>query len=119
MYAAVLFLGVQNATSMQPVVAIERIVFYRERACSRDVFSYALCLWTGKLINSGQLPNSFGTFSSCTSHCCTSHSTGCMMTVAITPNHNIAAIISSAFYGFWNLFSRFLTFLPLLGHYMD
>lgn len=32
MYAAVLFLGVQNATTVQPVVAIERTVFYRERA---------------------------------------------------------------------------------------
>ncbi|XP_047948480.1 pleiotropic drug resistance protein 1-like [Salvia hispanica] len=32
MYAAVLFLGVQNASSVQPVVAIERTVFYRERA---------------------------------------------------------------------------------------
>lgn len=32
MYAAVLFIGVQNATSVQPIVAIERTVFYRERA---------------------------------------------------------------------------------------
>ena len=32
MYASVLFIGVQNATSVQPVVAIERTVFYRERA---------------------------------------------------------------------------------------
>lgn len=32
MYAAVLFIGVQNATSVQPVVAVERTVFYRERA---------------------------------------------------------------------------------------
>lgn len=32
MYAAVLFIGVQNGMSVQPVVAIERIVFYRERA---------------------------------------------------------------------------------------
>ena len=32
MYAAVLFLGVQNSTSVQPVVAVERTVFYRERA---------------------------------------------------------------------------------------
>nr|TKR79749.1 pleiotropic drug resistance protein 1-like [Populus alba] len=32
MYAAVLFLGVQNASSVQPVVAVERTVFYRERA---------------------------------------------------------------------------------------
>lgn len=32
MYAAVLFIGAQNATSVQPVVAIERTVFYREKA---------------------------------------------------------------------------------------
>ncbi|XP_058074640.1 ABC transporter G family member 39-like isoform X2 [Magnolia sinica] len=32
MYAAVLFMGVQNAQSVQPVVAVERTVFYRERA---------------------------------------------------------------------------------------
>lgn len=31
-----------------------------------------------------------------------------MMTVAVTPNHNIAAIVSSAFYGLWNLFSGFI-----------
>ena len=32
MYAAVIFLGVQNSSSVQPVVAVERTVFYRERA---------------------------------------------------------------------------------------
>ena len=32
MYAAVLFIGFQNAASVQPVVAVERTVFYRERA---------------------------------------------------------------------------------------
>ena len=32
MYAACLFLGVQNGSSVQPVVAVERTVFYRERA---------------------------------------------------------------------------------------
>lgn len=32
MYAAVFFLGVQLASSVQPVVAVERTVFYRERA---------------------------------------------------------------------------------------
>lgn len=31
-----------------------------------------------------------------------------MMTVAVTPNHNIAAIISSAFYAIWNVFSGFV-----------
>lgn len=32
MYAAILFLGVQNGSSVQPVVSVERTVFYRERA---------------------------------------------------------------------------------------
>lgn len=31
-YAAVLFLGATNASAVQSVVAIERTVFYRERA---------------------------------------------------------------------------------------
>lgn len=32
MYAAVLFIGIRNASAVQPIVAIERTVFYRERA---------------------------------------------------------------------------------------
>uniref|UniRef100_A0A0E0JJJ1 ABC transporter domain-containing protein n=1 Tax=Oryza punctata TaxID=4537 RepID=A0A0E0JJJ1_ORYPU len=32
MYSAVLVLGVQNASGIQPLIAMERIVFYRERA---------------------------------------------------------------------------------------
>ncbi|TKY48116.1 ABC transporter G family member 40 [Spatholobus suberectus] len=32
MYTAVLFLGVQNSSTVQPVVAVERTVFYREKA---------------------------------------------------------------------------------------
>jgi hypothetical protein len=32
MYASVLFLGATNATAVQSIVAIERTVFYRERA---------------------------------------------------------------------------------------
>jgi hypothetical protein len=32
MYAAALFIGIQNAALVQPVVAFERTVFYRERA---------------------------------------------------------------------------------------
>ena len=32
MYAAVLFIGIKNSNSVQPVVAVERTVFYRERA---------------------------------------------------------------------------------------
>ncbi|KAF8736814.1 hypothetical protein HU200_014297 [Digitaria exilis] len=32
MYASVIFMGVQNSSSVQPVVSVERTVFYRERA---------------------------------------------------------------------------------------
>ena len=32
MYSACLFLGVNNASSVQPIVSIERTVFYREKA---------------------------------------------------------------------------------------
>jgi hypothetical protein len=32
MYASVIFMGVQNSGSVQPVVSVERSVFYRERA---------------------------------------------------------------------------------------
>jgi hypothetical protein len=42
MYAAVLFIGVMNSTSVQPVVAVERTVFYRERAAGMySAFPYA------------------------------------------------------------------------------
>jgi len=32
MYASVMFVGITNCATVQPVVAIERTVFYRERA---------------------------------------------------------------------------------------
>lgn len=31
-----------------------------------------------------------------------------MMTMAITPNHHIASILSSSFYAIWNIFSGFI-----------
>lgn len=41
MYVAAPFIGVQNASSVQPVVAIERTVFYRERAARMySIFPY-------------------------------------------------------------------------------
>lgn len=42
LYSACLFLGVNNASSVQPIVSIERTVFYRERAAGMySPFSYA------------------------------------------------------------------------------
>ncbi|KAL1810497.1 hypothetical protein DCAR_0730200 [Daucus carota subsp. sativus] len=126
MYAACLFLGVQNAASVQPVVAVERTVFYRERAAgmySALPYAFAQVLveipyimfqagvygiivysmigfdWTvAKFL--WYLFFMFFTFLYFTYFG--------MMTVAVTPNADIAAIIAAAFYGIWNLFSGFI-----------
>lgn len=43
MYAAVLFVGINNCSTVQPIVAIERTVFYRERAAGMySALPYAL-----------------------------------------------------------------------------
>ncbi|KAK4590481.1 hypothetical protein RGQ29_020864 [Quercus rubra] len=42
MYASILFVGIKNANSVQPVVSVERTVFYRERAAGMySALSYA------------------------------------------------------------------------------
>ncbi|XP_041002180.1 pleiotropic drug resistance protein 1-like isoform X1 [Juglans microcarpa x Juglans regia] len=126
MYAAVLFLGVQNASSVQPVVAVERTVFYRERAAGMysalpyafgqvaieipyifvqstvyGIIVYAMIgfEWTAAKFF-WYLFFMFFTLLYFTFYG--------MMSVAFTPNHHIASIISSAFYGIWNLFSGFI-----------
>ncbi|KAJ4714209.1 Pleiotropic drug resistance ABC transporter [Melia azedarach] len=126
MYTAVLFLGVQNAASVQPVVAVERTVFYRERACGMySAVPYALAQvmieipyifaqsivygvivyamigfeWTAAKFF-WYLFFMFFTFLYFTFYG--------MMAVAMTPNPQIAIIVSSAFYSIWNLFSGFI-----------
>ncbi|KAH9616459.1 hypothetical protein KSS87_001362 [Heliosperma pusillum] len=43
MYAACLFLGVENASSIRPVIGVERTVFYREKAAGLySALPYAL-----------------------------------------------------------------------------
>ncbi|XP_062119553.1 ABC transporter G family member 29-like [Humulus lupulus] len=43
MYASVTFLGINNCSTVQPIVAIERTVFYRERAAGMySALPYAL-----------------------------------------------------------------------------
>lgn len=42
LYSACIFLGVNNASSVQPIVSIERTVFYREKAAGMySPLSYA------------------------------------------------------------------------------
>ncbi|XP_030968617.1 pleiotropic drug resistance protein 1-like [Quercus lobata] len=126
MYAAVLFLGVQNASSVQPVVAVERTVFYRERAAGMySALPYAFAQVTIELPYVFVQAVFYGIivyamigfewtvakffwylfFMYFTLLYFTYYG---MMTVAVTPNHHIASIISSAFYAIWNLFSGFI-----------
>ncbi|XP_021764497.1 ABC transporter G family member 32-like isoform X2 [Chenopodium quinoa] len=123
LYAAVLFLGITNGTAVQPVVSIERFVSYRERAAglysalpfafaqvaiefpyvfvqtiiyAAVFYAMAAFEWTAlKFI--WYMFFAFFTVLYFTFFG--------MMTTAITPNHNVAAIIAAPFYMLWNLFS--------------
>ncbi|XP_075644795.1 ABC transporter G family member 32 isoform X2 [Castanea sativa] len=126
MYAAVLFIGITNATAVQPVVSIERFVSYRERAAgmySALPFAYAQVVIEFPYV-----------FAQAIIYCTIFYSMASfewtvlkfmwymffmyftmlyftfygMMTTAVTPNHNVAAIIAAPFYMLWNLFSGFM-----------
>ncbi|MCD7456583.1 transcription factor [Datura stramonium] len=130
MYAAVLFLGVQNSSSVQPVVSVERTVFYREKAAgmySAIPYAFAQVLieipyvfvqavvyglivysmigfeWTAAKFF-WYFFFMFFTFLYFTFFG--------MMTVAITPNQNVASIVAGFFYTVWNLFSGFIVPRP-------
>lgn len=126
MYAAVLFLGATNASAVQSVVAIERTVFYRERAAGmysplpyafsqvaieavyvaiQTVF-YTLLLYS--MIGFEWKPDKFFWFYYYICMCFVYFTLYGMMVVALTPGHQIAAICMSFFLSFWNLFSGFL-----------
>ncbi|KAL6276332.1 hypothetical protein ACE6H2_019933 [Prunus campanulata] len=131
-YAAVLFLGASNASAVQSVVAIERTVFYRERAAGMyselpyafaqvaietiyvaiQTFIYALLLYS--MIGYDWKVEKFLYFYYFIFMCFTYFSMYGMMLVALTPGHQIAAIVMSFFLSFWNLFSGFLIPRPLI-----
>ncbi|CAN0919781.1 ABC transporter G family member 40 [Linum grandiflorum] len=130
MYAAVIFLGVQNGSSVQPVVAIERTVFYRERAAgmySPLPYAYAqvlieipyvLChalvygLLVYSMIGFEWTAAKFFWYLFFMYFTLLYFTFNGMMAVAVTPNHHIASIVSSAFYSLWNLFSGFIVPRP-------
>ncbi|RVW58199.1 Pleiotropic drug resistance protein 1 [Vitis vinifera] len=106
MYAAVLFLGVQNAQSVQPVVVVERtalveIPYVFAQAVVYGVIVYAMIgfEWTAAKFF-WYLFFMFFTLLYFTFYG--------MMAVAATPNQNIASIVAATFYTLWNLFSGFI-----------
>lgn len=126
MYTAVIFLGITNATGVQPVVSVERTVFYRERAagmysalpyavgqvlielpyCFVQAVTYGVIVYA--MMDFQWSVVKFFWYIYFMYFSLMYFTYYGMMTVGITPNVNVAAIISSAFYGLWNLFSGFI-----------
>ncbi|GAB4850133.1 transcription factor [Ancistrocladus abbreviatus] len=126
MYAGVLFLGFQNTASVQPVVSVERTVFYRERAAG--MYSALPYAFSQVLIEIPYIFMQSAVYGSIVYAMIGFQWTAAkffwylfftfftllyftyygMMSVAITPNHHIASIIASVFFSIWNLFSGFL-----------
>ncbi|XP_019425122.1 PREDICTED: pleiotropic drug resistance protein 1-like [Lupinus angustifolius] len=130
MYTAVLFLGVQNSASVQPVVAVERTVFYRERAAGMySALPYAIAqviielpyVFAQAVSYGGIVYSMIGfewTLEKFFWYIFFMYFTLCyftfygMMAVAVTPNHHVASIVAAAFYAIWNLFSGFVVPRP-------
>ncbi|KAL8537692.1 hypothetical protein ACS0TY_012730 [Phlomoides rotata] len=128
MYASVLFVGINNCSTVQPVVAIERTVFYRERAAGMySALPYALAqviveipyvliqttyytLIVYAMVCFEWTAAKFFWFYFVTFFSFLYFTYYGMMTVAITPNYQVAAIFAAAFYSLFNLFSGF--FIP-------
>ncbi|KAK7284174.1 hypothetical protein RJT34_18915 [Clitoria ternatea] len=130
MYATVLLLGIKNSNSAQPLVAIERTVFYREKAAgmySAMAYAFAQVVielpyvllqtvvysfivyamigfdWTVTKVF-WYLLFMYLTFLYFTYYG--------MMSASMTPNPSIATILSVGFYEVWNLFAGFLVPRP-------
>ncbi|CBI17068.3 unnamed protein product, partial [Vitis vinifera] len=127
-YSAIIFLKTSNAFAVQPVVAVERTVFYRERAAGmyselpnafaqvgdkiNTVLSTVTTGCTTKAFERTSL--TISKLTSGLSMCFTYFSMYGMMVTALTPDYQIADIVSSFFSNFWNLFSGFLIPRPLI-----
>ncbi|KAH9700610.1 ABC transporter G family member 31 [Citrus sinensis] len=130
LYASCLFLGVNNAASVQPIVSIERTVFYREKAAGMYspipfaaaqglveipyVFVQTLLFGviTYFMVNFERTMRKFLLYLVFTFLTFSYFTFFGMMVVGLTPNQHLAAIISSAFYSLSNLLSGFLVPQP-------
>lgn len=130
LYSACLFLGVNNSSSVQPVVSIERTVFYRERAAGMySALPYAAAqglveipyialqtivygIITFFMINFERTIRKFLLYILFMFLTFTYFTFYGMMAVGLTPSQHLAAVVSSAFYSLWNLLSGFLVPKP-------
>ncbi|CAN8278912.1 unnamed protein product [Cochlearia groenlandica] len=128
LYAAVIFVGINNCSTVQPMVAVERTVFYRERAAGMySAMPYAISQVTCELpyvlvqttyyslivyamVGFEWKAAKFFWFLFVSYFSFLYWTYYGMMTVSLTPNQQVASIFASAFYGIFNLFSGF--FIP-------
>ncbi|KMT19204.1 hypothetical protein BVRB_1g015960 [Beta vulgaris subsp. vulgaris] len=126
LHSACLFLGVSNASSVQPVISIERTVFYREKAAGMySPYAYAAAqalvevpyigaqtltygIITYFMIGFERTLRKFLLYLLFTFLTFTYFTFYGMMAVGVTSTQHMSAVISSAFYSLWNLFSGFL-----------
>ncbi|KAL2243294.1 UNVERIFIED_CONTAM: ABC transporter G family member 36 [Sesamum indicum] len=128
MYASVLFVGINNCGTVQPVVAVDRTVFYRERAAGMysalphamaqvvaevpyifvQTSYYTLVVYA--MVSFEWEAAKFFWFFFVTFFSFLYFTYYGMMTVSMSPNLQVAAICSNAFYYLFNLFSGF--FVP-------
>ncbi|CAO2824077.1 unnamed protein product [Amaranthus hypochondriacus] len=126
MYSAVLFLGATNASAVQAVVAIERTVFYREKAAGMysalpyalaqvaiesiytviQTLVYAVILYS--MIGFEWEIGKFVYFCYFITACFIYFAMYGMMLVSLTPGHEVAGILMGFFLSLWNLFAGFL-----------
>ncbi|GLT73000.1 hypothetical protein SLA2020_448900 [Shorea laevis] len=126
MYSALMFLGPQSAGTVQPVLAAERAVFYRERAAGMystlpfaiaqatieipyvlvQVLIYGIIVysmidyeWTA----TKYFQNMFFMFITILYHIYYG-----MMVMGVSPNKQVSSIVSGIFYSTWNLFTGFV-----------
>ncbi|PQP96196.1 ABC transporter G family member 31 [Prunus yedoensis var. nudiflora] len=128
--SACLFLGVNNASSVQPIVSIERTVFYREKAAGMySPLAYASAqglveipyiavqtivygVITYFMVNFERTLRKFLLYIVFMFLTFTYFTFYGMAAVGLTPSQHLAAVVSSAFYSLWNLLSGFLVPKP-------
>ncbi|XP_071731908.1 ABC transporter G family member 35-like [Rutidosis leptorrhynchoides] len=128
MYSAVFFVGMNNCQTVQPVIATERTVFYRERAAGMySSFPYAMAqvlveipyvfiqatyytLMVYAMVSFEWKATKFFWFFFIIFFSFLYFTYYGMMTVSLTPNEQVAAILAGAFYAVFNIFSGF--FIP-------
>ncbi|KAJ3692072.1 hypothetical protein LUZ60_012422 [Juncus effusus] len=128
MYTAVMFVGINNCSTVQPIVAIERTVFYRERAAGMySALPYAIAQVVMEIpyvfiqgLYYTAIVYSMMSFQWTAAKFCWFFFVSFfsflyftyygMMAVSLSPNHEIAAIFAATFYSLFNLFSGF--FIP-------